>query len=157
MILSNMIVQLTMVILETMRLYPAAPLIARETTEDMNFGNVAIPEGVSIWIPVYELHQDPTNWGENASKFYPERFANGISAACKFPHMYMPFGAGIRSCLGQNFAMIEMKIVLSRILSKFTFSLSPDYNHEVVYKLTLEPKKGAHLLMQMRGWITFVI
>ncbi|XP_030549331.2 cytochrome P450 714C2-like [Rhodamnia argentea] len=139
---------LNMVIYETLRLYPPVPFLTRETSEEMKFGDFAIPKGVNMWIPIPLLHQDPANWGDDAHEFHPERFVNGISSACKFPNLFMPFGMGIRTCAGQNFAMTELKIVLSLVLSKFTFSLSPEYKHSVMYKLFFKPEHGVQLKME---------
>lgn len=145
----NKMKTLTMVIHETLRLYPGAPFSNRETAEEMKFGNYVIPKGVNIWVPVSTLHHDPEIWGEDAGEFKPERFANGISSACKLPNLYMPFGLGLRSCLGQNFAMTELKIILSLIILKFTLSLSPDYHHSIGYNIVLQPENGLYLLMEL--------
>lgn len=139
---------LNMVTYETLRLYSPGPFLTRETSEAMKFGEFAIPKGVNIWIPISLLHQDPANWGDNAHEFHPERFANGISSACKLPNLFMPFGTGIRTCVGQNFAMTELKIMLSLLLSKFTFSLSPEYKHLLTYKLFFKPEHGVQLKME---------
>ncbi|XP_030549330.1 cytochrome P450 714C2-like [Rhodamnia argentea] len=139
---------LNMVIYETLRLYSPGPFVTRETSEEMKFGDFAIPKGVNVYLPSSLLHQDPANWGDDAHKFHPERFANGISSACKVPYLFVPFGTGIRTCVGQNFALTELKIVLSLLLSKFIFSLSPEYKHSVTYKLFFEPEHGAQLNME---------
>ncbi|KAL3714975.1 hypothetical protein ACJRO7_006823 [Eucalyptus globulus] len=128
---------LNMVNYEILRLYSPGPFLTRETSEEMKFGEFAIPKGVNIWIPISLLHQDPANWGNNAHEFHPERFANGISSACKLPNLFMPFGTGIRNC-----------IVLSLLLSKFTFSLSPEYIHLLTYKLFFKPEHGVQLKME---------
>ncbi|XP_077213410.1 cytochrome P450 714C2-like [Tasmannia lanceolata] len=139
---------LTMVIQETLRLYPPAPFVAREAFEAMEFGSLKIPKGANAWIPVLMLHHDPQIWGPDAHEFNPERFSNGVSSACKNTHAYMPFGMGLRVCLGQNFAMVELKVVLSLILSKFSFSLSPKYCHSPIVRMTVEPKHGLDLIFK---------
>ena len=113
--------QLTMVIHETLRLYSPVAAITREALKDMKFGNIHIPKGVLIWIMILTSHTDPDTWGPDSYRFNPERFANGITGACKLPHMYMPFGMGPRVCLGRDLAMTELKMLLSLILSKFSF------------------------------------
>ncbi|KAF5947669.1 hypothetical protein HYC85_013626 [Camellia sinensis] len=72
---------LTSVIQEALRLYPPVPFIARETLEDMKFGDLEIPKGVM------SFHHDPELWGLDPSKFNPHRFANGIGSACKIPQV----------------------------------------------------------------------
>ncbi|KAK2386500.1 cytochrome P450 714C2 [Trifolium repens] len=115
--------QLTMIIHETLRLYPPAPLLARHAFKDMKFGNIDVPKGTGLWILILTMHTNPDIWGDDAYKFNPERFANGVAGACKHPHAYMPFGVGPRICLGQNLAMLELKMLIALILSKFSFSL----------------------------------
>lgn len=138
---------LTMVINESLRLYPPVPIMSRELLENMKFGDIYVPKGVAIWTLAATLHQHPDIWGPDADKFNPERFANGVAGACKFPHVYMPFGVGPRICLGQNFAMAELKILLALILSNFKLSLSPKYKHSPTMKLTIEPEHGVNLLV----------
>ncbi|KAH7537003.1 hypothetical protein FEM48_Zijuj03G0045800 [Ziziphus jujuba var. spinosa] len=139
---------LTMVIYESLRLYPPGPLLSREALEDLKFGNIKIPKGLNVWTLFLTLHYDQEIWGPDAHVFKPERFANGISGSCKHPHVYMPFGAGARICLGQHFAMAELRILLSLILSNFSFSLSPKYRHSPILKVIIEPEHGVDLIMR---------
>jgi len=140
--------QLTMVINESLRLYPPVAVVSREALKPMKFGNINVPQGVNVWTLVVTLHTDPENWGPDAYKFNPARFANGITGACKLPHLYMPFGVGPRVCLGQNLAMVELKILISLILSNFSFTLSPKYIHTPALNLVIEPKYGVDILVK---------
>ncbi|XP_058075248.1 cytochrome P450 714C2-like isoform X2 [Magnolia sinica] len=139
---------LTMVIQETLRLYPPSTFVAREALQDMKFGDIHIPKGINLWICIPKLHQDIDIWGPDASVFNPNRFASGIFGACKLPNVYIPFGLGPRTCLGQNFAMMELKVLLSLILSKFSFSLSPKYCHSPTYRMVVEPEHGLYLTIK---------
>ncbi|KAL5720565.1 hypothetical protein ACHQM5_013228 [Ranunculus cassubicifolius] len=139
---------LTMVIQEALRLYPPAPFVAREVFQSTKFGDLYIPKGINIWFPVLVLHQDTEIWGPDASEFNPERFSRGIGKACKIHQVYLPFGTGTRTCAGQNFAMVELKIIISIILSKFCFTLSPTYKHSPVSSLVIEPKDGVGLVVK---------
>ncbi|MQM07038.1 hypothetical protein Taro_039867 [Colocasia esculenta] len=139
---------LTMVIQETLRLYSPGTFVTREALKDMKLGDLYIPKGLNIRIPTSIMQNDPEIWGPDAYEFNPERFANGISGACKYPLAYVPFGTGIRTCVGQNLAMVELKIVLSQILSKFSFSLSPNYCHSPANRLTLGQEFGVPLVMK---------
>lgn len=136
-----------MVILETMRLYPPAPTIVREALREMRFGQLRVPKGTLIWVPRISLFHDPGIWGPTAGDFDPGRFAQGVSGACTHPYLYNPFGVGPRTCLGQHFAMVELKVLLSMILSRFAVSLSPRYRHSVVCRLILEPEHGVDLVL----------
>ncbi|KAK3025842.1 hypothetical protein RJ639_041290 [Escallonia herrerae] len=140
--------QLTMVINESLRLYPPVAVVSREAFKDMKFGNINIPEGVNLWTFVLTIHTDPEIWGEDAYQFNPDRFANGITGACKLPHLYMPFGVGPRVCLGQNLALVELKILISLIVSNFSFSLSPTYIHSPSLNLVIEPQHGVNLYLK---------
>ncbi|XVF68408.1 hypothetical protein PTKIN_Ptkin11bG0000500 [Pterospermum kingtungense] len=139
--------QLTMVIHESLRLYPPVAVVSREAFKDMKFGDIFVPKGVNIWTMVLALHTDPEIWGTDAYMFRPNRFANGIAGACKLPQLYMPFGVGPRVCLGQNLAMVELKVLISLLLSNFSFSLSPKYSHSPVLRLVIEPENGVDLLI----------
>ncbi|CAO2147459.1 unnamed protein product [Urochloa humidicola] len=138
----------TMVIQETLRLYPPAAFVTREALNDIKLGSLSIPKGTNIRIPIALAHRDPAIWGSNSDRFDPGRFANGIAGACKAPHMYMPFGVGTRTCAGQNLAMVELKVVLSLLLSRFEFVLSPKYVHRPAFRLTIEPGNGVPLILK---------
>ncbi|OMP11346.1 Cytochrome P450 [Corchorus olitorius] len=116
--------------------------------EDLKFGDITVPKGCNVWTLLGMVHQDPEIWGPDAYKFKPERFANGVRAACKYPYFYMPFGVGPRVCAGQHFAMTEMKILLGLIVKKFTLSLSPNYVHDPALALIIEPKNGVDILVR---------
>jgi len=139
---------LTMVILESLRLYGPEVIAAREALSNMKLGDLDVPEGIHMWVYYPALHRDTENWGLDANEFKPERFANGVSESCKYPQAYMPFGFGTRLCIGQTFAMLQLKIVLTLILSKFSFSLSPNYRHSPVYKMLLLPEHGIRLIVR---------
>ncbi|CBI35565.3 unnamed protein product, partial [Vitis vinifera] len=64
--------QMTMVIYESLRLYPPVPVMSREALADMKFGGIHVPKGVNVWNLVVTLHTDPENWGPDALKFNPE-------------------------------------------------------------------------------------
>ncbi|XP_009600679.1 cytochrome P450 714A1-like [Nicotiana tomentosiformis] len=138
----------TMVIQEVMRLYPPAAFVSREALKDTQIGHIVVPKGVCLWTLIPTLHRDPEIWGRDANEFKPERFENGVSGACKLPQVYIPFGLGPRLCLGKNFAMVQLKIVISLIISKFRFSLSPKYKHSPAYRMIVEPGQGVHILVE---------
>lgn len=134
-----------MVIQETLRLYPPGVFITREALEDIRFKNIVIPKGVNLQIPISLLHHSVDIWGPNALLFDPQRFSNGILKACKNPHAYIPFGVGPHICAGQHLAMVELKVIVSLIVSKFEFSLSPAYKHSPFFSLVVEPRNGVIL------------
>lgn len=137
-----------MTINESLRLYPPVSVVSREALKDMKFGSVSVAKGVNLWALVTTLHTDSENWGPDSYQFNPARFSNGITGACKYPHLYMPFGVGPRVCLGQNLALVELKILISLILSNFSLSLSPNYVHSPLLNLVIEPLYGVDLLIK---------
>ena len=134
-----------MVIHETLRLFPPVLLVTRQTLEDIRFKNVTVPKGVNVQIPILILHQDASLWGPDAHLFNPNRFSNGILNACKNPYAYLPFGIGPHVCAGQHFAMVEVKVIVSLVLSRFEFTLSPSYKHSPAFTLVMEPENGVVL------------
>lgn len=137
-----------MVIQEAMRLYPAAAFVTREALQDIRIGKILVPKGVCIWTLIPTLHRDPDLWGPDANEFKPDRFINGVSKACKSPQGYIPFGLGTRLCLGKNFAMVQLKVLLSLIVSRFTCSLSPSYRHSPAFRMLVEPEHGVCIYAQ---------
>ncbi|KAA8550476.1 hypothetical protein F0562_002160 [Nyssa sinensis] len=140
--------QLTMVLQETLRLYPSGVSLSREAMKDIKIGGIDIPKGVNLWTMVAVMHIDPEIWGPDALSFNPERFANGIAGACKLPHSYFPFGFGPRLCVGQHLAMVELKILIALLVSNFSFTLSPKYVHSPALKLVIKPEHGVDLLIK---------
>ena len=134
---------LTMVIQETLRLYPAGAFVSRMALQELKLGGVHIPKGVNIYIPVSTMHLDPKLWGPDAKEFNPARFSDARPQL----HSYLPFGAGARTCLGQGFATAELKILISLIISNFALKLSPLYQHSPALKLIVEPEFGVDLTL----------
>ncbi|KAK3130022.1 hypothetical protein QOZ80_6BG0487920 [Eleusine coracana subsp. coracana] len=131
---------LQMIIQETLRLYPPATLLPRMVFDDIVLGNgeLRLPRGLSVWIPVLAIHHDESAWGPDAHEFRPERFASGSGRRAAF----LPFASGPRNCVGQAYALVEAKVVLAMLLAHFRFAISDDYRHAPVNVLTLRPKHG---------------
>ncbi|KAF7822554.1 cytochrome P450 CYP72A219 [Senna tora] len=131
----------------TLWLYPPAPILTRVVLEETRLGNLRLPAGSGIVIPAILVHQDPLLWGDDAKDFNPQRFCEGISKATKSQTSYLPFGWGPRICIGQNFALLEVKMALCLILQNFSFELSPSYTHAPIVVLTLQPQFGTHIIL----------
>lgn len=135
-----------MTIEETMRLYPPAWVIGRRNVADDTIGGYHIPAPTNLLIPVYQIHRDPDIWDEPLV-FNPERFRKDkIKEKHRFA--YFPFGGGPRLCIGNNFALMEMQIVVVMLVTRFTFSLVP--GHPVVLDplITLRAKHGMKMKIQ---------
>ncbi|CAN6284596.1 unnamed protein product [Urochloa humidicola] len=140
--------EMTMVLLETLRLYGPVMTMLRKPISDIRLGSLSIPKGTGIVIPIPILHRDKEVWGPNANEFDPLRFENGITNAAKTPQALLGFSIGPRSCIGQNFAMLEAKSVMAMILQKFSFTLSPKYVHAPIDLITLQPKFGLPIVLR---------
>ncbi|KAI4346870.1 hypothetical protein L6164_007733 [Bauhinia variegata] len=135
---------LHMVINESMRLYPPATILPRMVFEDIVLGDLHIPKGLSIWIPVLAIHHSEKLWGKDANEFNPDRF----SSKSFTPGRFMPFAAGPRNCVGQAFAMMEAKMILAMLISRFSFTISDNYRHAPVVVLTIKPKYGVQVCLK---------
>ncbi|VAI79602.1 unnamed protein product [Triticum turgidum subsp. durum] len=138
----------TMILYEVLRLYPPVTYLTRRTYKATELGGIKYPTGVTLILPLLFIHHDPDIWGEDASEFNPQRFADGISSAAKHPSAFFPFGGGPRICIGQNFALLEAKMALSTILQRFSFELSPSYTHAPYTVMTLQPQHGAQIRLR---------
>lgn len=120
---------------ESMRLYPPVWITDRVNIEDDQIGDYFIKKGTIIGASIYELHRNTAYW-KNPERFDPERFSEANKKE-NLPY-YMPFGAGPRLCIGNNFAMYEMILAVYEILKTFKIS-SNQKPIEVNPLITLKP------------------
>jgi cytochrome P450 len=136
-----------MIINEVMRLFTPTPALSRVATKDVQIGDLLIPKGLVIELAIGEMHTDPEYWGKDAGEFNPQRFADGVAHACSHPQAFAPFSIGPKHCIGNNFALMEAKIVVSMVLRRFHLSPSPNYKHHPINVLLIRPKYGIPLLL----------
>lgn len=138
---------LEMVIKESLRITPPVPIIGRELTEDTVIGGVKIPTGTTINIPVFALHYADESFPE-PEKFDPERFSLE-NLQDRHPYAYVPFSAGNRNCIGQKFAMLEMKSVAAKMV--LNYKLLPAETEVVLQAdLILKSSNGVNLRLAAR-------
>ncbi|ESQ35100.1 hypothetical protein EUTSA_v10007523mg [Eutrema salsugineum] len=138
----------TMILHEVLRLYSPAYFTCRITKQEVKLEKFSLPEGVVITIPMLLVHHDPDLWGDDVKQFRPERFVNGVASATKGRLSFLPFSSGPRTCIGQNFSMLQAKLFVATVLQRFSVELSPSYTHAPFPAATTFPQHGAHLIIR---------
>ncbi|CAK1596657.1 unnamed protein product [Parnassius mnemosyne] len=147
---------LDMVVSEVLRIWPSGVILDRICNKDYNLGkpneeatqDYFVRKGESVIIPAWAIHHDP-KYFPDPEKFDPERFSEENKHLIK-PFTYMPFGLGVRNCLGSRFALCEMKVMLYHLL--LHMEISPCERTCVPAKLTTNT-----FLLRLRGghWLRF--
>ncbi|MCS6871655.1 MAG: cytochrome P450 [Anaerolineae bacterium] len=128
------------VLKETMRLYPPAPLYVRDVVEEDRMAGQTIQAGAQIILMPYCTHRHPDFWHE-PSRYDPDRFLPEQEAA-RHPFAFHPFAAGQRICIGNNFALLEMHVLLSMLAARFAPRLKRGHQVELAVGGTLQAKNG---------------
>lgn len=159
-------------IYETLRKYPALPLLSRNALRDTVLPRgggldgsqpIAVPAGTPVTCCLYLMHRRHEEWGPDAEAFRPERCRSrrcSMSVIHKlklrtgegreFGHEYAPFGAGARSCIGNQLSMTEMSYVTARIVQRFECIKAPigQDNREKGYRVLVQPKHGVRVSLK---------
>jgi cytochrome P450 len=133
----------TQVIQEGLRLYPPFWMIDRVAVADDRVGDLAIPRGSTVIVYVYGAHHSPRYW-QNPENFDTERFTKA-NEKLRTPFTFLPFGGGPRGCIGGNYAMLQILMVLSDLLRKYDFQLAPGQMIEARPMVILRPKHGIRM------------
>jgi cytochrome P450 len=131
---------------ESLRLFPPGWVVSRKATEADSVGGQAVPAGTLAIISPWLLHRNAESWPD-PDEFRPERFLGGTGTQAR-PD-YVPFGLGPRLCIGRDFAMVELTILLAELLRDHAVELPggwkrPEYNAFV----TLRPRGGMCLVVR---------
>ncbi|KAM4795547.1 ultra-long-chain fatty acid omega-hydroxylase-like [Rhinophrynus dorsalis] len=137
----------TMCIKESLRLHPPVTIVSRRCTEDLSLpdGKV-IPKGNTCIISIYGTHHNPTVW-PNPEVYDPYRF-DPKNVQERSSHAFIPFSAGPRNCIGQTFAMSEMKAVVALTLSHFNISIDQTKTVRRKPELILRAEDGLWLKVE---------
>ncbi|XP_029660937.1 cytochrome P450 4C1-like [Formica exsecta] len=122
------------IIKETLRIFPSVPIITRKLVEDVKIGDYTLPKDATVMLEIALTHLNPEVWSD-PNKFDPDRFLPDNSKH-RNPYAYIPFSAGPRNCIGQRFALLEEKAILTAILRKWKVK-SVKTTDTVQYGLTL--------------------
>jgi len=137
----------TMVIDESLRLYPTVWNVTRDAIEEDRIGDYTIPAKSVIFISPFVMHHSPAFW-ENPEGFDPDRFTpENVEQRPYF--VYFPFGVGPRICAGNNFAMMEMKIILAMAMQRYRVHLMPGRPMQLEPGLTLRPRDPLMVTVQL--------
>ncbi|XP_038044533.1 cytochrome P450 4F1-like [Patiria miniata] len=112
----------SLVIKEVIRMYTPVLLPSRTLTAPYDVDGVTLPIGTTVVINLYQLHHNPTVWGRDHMDFKPSRFQSDKFSKMD-PFSFLPFSAGPRNCIGQQFAQNQVKVVVARVLRRFCLSL----------------------------------
>ncbi|XP_030250032.1 cytochrome P450 4T8 isoform X2 [Sparus aurata] len=134
----------TMCIKESLRLYPPVPGMNRKTTKPITFfDGRTLPAGSFVGTSVYGIHRNAAVW-ENPDVFDPLRFLPENTSR-RSPHAFVPFSAGPRNCIGQNFAMNELKVATALTLKKYELIEDPTCKPKIIPRLVLRSLNGIHI------------
>lgn len=126
---------------EVLRLYPPVGQIVRSCAKEEQFGKYSIPAGTRIFIPINMIHRHPDHWSKPLD-FAPERWLDKERVNSRHRYCFMPFGAGGRNCIGQNFALLEGKLMLANIIRAFAVELAPALRDGEIEFTSLGTLKG---------------
>ncbi|CAF1095014.1 unnamed protein product [Didymodactylos carnosus] len=136
------------VLQETLRLYPPAPYIVRQCIHEHSIGSeenqIHLPVGVTLLLNVYALHRSAHYWHDPLIFDYKRwmKNAEGLKPKLAHPFCYLPFSAGNRSCIGQNFAMLEAKVMLAILVQRLHFEIIPGQKIVPISRIMMKTKYG---------------
>lgn len=134
------------VLKESMRLHPVIPMVVRHLMEPATVGGIDLPAGVNVAASIILAHASETSHPDHAA-FRPERFLDGEVAT----NTWIPFGGGVRRCIGAGFSLMEGVAVLREVLSTYDVSLPAGAREEPkVRNITSVPKNGARIMVTRR-------
>jgi cytochrome P450 len=138
-----------MVIEESLRLYPPAPaLSSRAAREDDEISGRRIAKGTEVAILPWVLHRHRTLWNY-PERFEPERFSQERSTT-RPRFAYLPFGAGPRICIGAQFALAEVSLLLATMAQRYRLKLAPRQEIVLMHRITLRPRDGIRMQLVRR-------
>jgi cytochrome P450 family 135 len=131
---------------ETLRLRPILALVLRRLTEPMEIGGRLLPAGVNLAPCIYLVHRRPDVYPDPYA-FRPERFLERPAGT----YTWIPFGGGVRRCLGASFALFEMRVVLRELVKRLELRATDDRPERVARRaITLVPERGGEVVVTRR-------
>jgi len=134
------------VLYESMRLYPAFPILSRKASEDTYLGKYFIPKDTNVVIPLYVIQREEKYWNE-ASKFNPERFSE---AGSEKSYAFLPFCRGPRRCVAELFATVEISIIVINLIKSYRLELLDSHLPKEIAFISLKPVNGLKIKLTKR-------
>jgi len=133
------------VVKESLRLLPPVPLHPRIVAKDSELGGHTLPAGSELFLSIFHMHHDPAIFPD-PERFLPRRWETAKPTV----YEYNPFSAGPRMCIGAAFAMMEIKLVLAMLLSRYRFELPAGTKVDPRVAITMAPKGGLPMIVRAR-------
>jgi cytochrome P450 len=137
-----------MIAKESMRLYPPAFALGRESIEECEVGGFRMPAKTQVFMFQWAVQRDP-RFFDQPNSFVPERWTEQFAGSLP-KYAYFPFGGGPRACIGNYFAMMEVVLLLATIGQRFRFSLLPEHPVGLLPAMSLRPKDGIKVMVKSR-------
>lgn len=132
---------------EALRMYPPVPMFGRCLDEDLDLDGRILPAGTNVNVMVYNLNMDP-KYFKDPEEFIPERFSE-MNEKNENPFVYVPFSAGPRNCIGQKFAILELKSSICNVIRNFEL-IPGNIKPKLLMQLTLKSSNGIHVGFKKR-------
>ena len=133
------------VIKETLRFRPVVPEVFRAPTRPTELGGWLFPSGAQLAASIFLVQRDPELYPPDPEAFRPERFLDGAPE----PYTWIPFGGGVRRCLGAAFAQLEMKVVIGRILARARLRAPRARGEKARFRgVTVLPSRGGEAIVE---------
>lgn len=130
---------------ETLRLKPVVPEVFRAPTQPTELGGYLFPPGAQLAVSIFLVQRDPELYPPDPDAFRPERFLEGAPDS----YTWIPFGGGVRRCLGAAFAQLEMKVVIARILARTRLRAPRERGEKARFRgVTVLPSRGGEAIVE---------
>ncbi|XP_033748641.1 cytochrome P450 4A25-like isoform X2 [Pecten maximus] len=133
---------------ETMRMYSPVPMIGRRLTKPVLVDDVLFPKDSVFEINISAMHHHPDIFPDHM-EFRPNRFLD-TNGEDNDPFSFVPFSAGPRNCIGQNFAMNEQRVLVARVIQRFKIRLDPQHETKIFPEVVTRPQFGVKVILEER-------
>jgi cytochrome P450 len=134
------------IVKETLRVRPVVSDVVRTLQSETEVAGYLLPAGTVVLPAIALVQRDARRYGEDALAFRPERWLDGSAP----PYTWIPFGGGVRRCIGAAFATLEMKVVLREVLQRFEVAANGPDEQARLRGVVMQPSRGGEVLVRQR-------